>query len=99
MSILRHLYVGADRPSTYDDIAERAGITRRQAEIAVREARLSGEPILGGSRGMYIASTDAEALAWCERQRSRAISLMESAQGVQRGVERRRNPLTLWDAA
>lgn len=89
MTVTRYLYVGADRPTTYSELAERMGITRREAEAAVQDARLHEEPIVSGPRGLWLASSDSEALAWCERQRSRAIHLMESAQGVQRGVERR----------
>ena len=88
MTVTRYLYVGADRPTTYSELAERMGITRREAEAAVQDARLHGEPIVSGPRGLWLGC-DAEALAWCERQRSRAVKLMESAQGVQRGVERR----------
>jgi hypothetical protein len=90
MTVTNYLFVGADRPTTYSELAERMGITHRQAEIAVQEARLNHEPIVSGSRGLWLAATDEEALAWVERQRSRAIHLMESAQGVQRGVEARR---------
>ena len=87
--ILRHLYTGADRPSTLSEIAERAGITRRQAELAIRDARLAGEPILSGPRGMYLASNDAEAARWVERQRSRGVTLLETARAVERGIEAR----------
>lgn len=83
---------------TLGQIAESANVSRREVEQAVQDARLSGMPVVSSSKGLWLG-TDAEALAWCERQRSRAIRLMESAQGVQRGVERRAAPLTLWEAA
>lgn len=89
MNPTRHLFIGADHPTTYSELAERMGVTHREAMTAVQEARVAGEPIVAGSRGLWLG-TDEEALAWCERQRSRGITLMESAQGVQRGVEARR---------
>ena len=74
---------------TLSEIAEAANVSRREVEQAVQDARLAGMPVVSSSRGIWLGN-DAEALAWCERQRSRAIHLMESAQGVQRGVEARR---------
>lgn len=74
---------------TIGELAEALHVPRRTIEEAVQSARLDGVPIVSGSEGLWIG-TDEEALEWCERQRSRGITLMESAQGVQAGVERRR---------
>lgn len=102
MNVRRHLNIGQDGAIKYPELAERMGVSEREAQDAVQHARLQGEPIVSGNPGLWIATSDAEALAWCERQRSRAIHLMESAQGVQRGVEARRATVeqTSWlDAA
>ena len=103
MTDVRYLLnVGRDNARTIGELAETLNAPRRVIEESIQAARLDGVPIVSGSEGMWIASDDAEALAWCERQRSRAIHLMESAQGVQRGVEARRanaTQPTLWEAA
>ncbi len=87
MNVLRHLFVGADRPTTYPVLAERLGVTEREAQEAVQESRKAGIPIVAGARGLWLASTPQEAREWAQRQRSRAIHLMESAQGVERWAE------------
>jgi predicted DNA-binding transcriptional regulator YafY len=78
-----------DHARTIGELSESLKVSRREVEQAVQDARLDGVPIVSASEGLWIG-TDEEALAWCEKQRSRAIHLMESAQGVQRGVEARR---------
>ena len=100
MTDVRYLLnVGRDHARTIGELAETLNVPRRVIEESIQAARLDGVPIVSGSEGVW---SDAEALAWCERQRSRAIHLMESAQGVQRGVEARRanaTQPTLWEAA
>ena len=98
LRLLAHLGNSEATARTLSELAEVLSQPRRAIETAVQDARLRGVPIISSSKGLWLG-TDAEALAWCERQRSRAIHLMESAQGVQRGVERRAAPLTLWEAA
>lgn len=95
----RHLYVGADRPTTYPVLAERMGVTEREAMQAVQDARLASEPILSGARGLWLASSPQEAREWAQRQRSRAIHLMESAQGVERWADAQAGEQTTWLAA
>jgi hypothetical protein len=98
LRLLAHLGNSEAAAKSIGTIAESAGVTRREVEQAVQDARLAGVPVVSSSKGLWLG-TDAEALAWCERQRSRAIHLMESAQGVQRGVERRgAHQETLWAA-
>lgn len=100
MTDIRYLLnVGRDHARTIGEMAETLNVPRRVIEESIQAARLDGVPIVSGSEGLWLG-TDAEALAWCERQRSRAIHLMESAQGVQRGVERRAaSQATLWGEA
>lgn len=74
---------------TIGELAEALRVSRREIEAAIQAARLDGVPIVSGSEGVWIG-TDEEALAWAERQHSRANHLHESAQGVERGVEARR---------
>jgi biotin operon repressor len=74
---------------TIGELAESLRVSRREIEKAAQDARLEGVPIVSASEGLWLGN-DEEALAWCEKQRNRAIHLMESAQGVQRGVEARR---------
>ena len=99
MTPARHLYIWADRPTTYPVLAERMGVTEREAQEAVQEARLAHVPILSGARGLWLASSPQEAREWAQRQRSRAVHLMESAQGVERWADEREAPLTIWEAA
>ena len=87
--MIRHLNRSADSATSLSELAEKMGVSRREAEQAVQDARMAGEPIVSGPRGLWIGS-DAEALEWCERARSRAIHQLETVQAVQRGVERRR---------
>ena len=97
--MVRHLNRSADAAITLSELAERMGVSRREAEAAVQEARLAGEPIVSGPRGLWIG-TDEEALAWCERARARAIHQLETVKGVQAGVEARRaRQETLWGEA
>lgn len=84
-----HLNRSADSATSLSELAERMGVSRREAEQAVQDARMAGEPIVSGPRGLWIG-TDAEALEWCERARSRALNQLATVQAVQRGVERRR---------
>ena len=99
MNPRNHLYVGADRPTTYPVLAERMGVTEREAMQAVQDARLASEPILSGARGLWLASSPQEAREWAQRQRSRAIHLMESAQGVERWADAQEGEQTTWLAA
>ena len=98
LRLLAHLGNSEAAARTIGDIAESARVSRREVEASIQQARLDGYPVVSSAHGVWLG-TDQEALAWCERQRSRAIHLMQSAQGVQRGVERRQSPLTLWEAA
>ena len=98
--MIAHLNNSRAAARTIGELAESLNLPRRVIEAEVQQARLDGHPIVSGPEGLWIG-TDTEALAWVERQRSRAIHLMESAQGVQRGVERRRaigEQETLWAA-
>lgn len=99
--IARHLHVGRDRPTTLSALAERMGITRREAEHAVRTARLNGEPILSDGRGLWATETPQEAREWAQRQRSRAIHLMETAQALERWADRHEQAgqARLWEDA
>jgi biotin operon repressor len=89
LRLLAHLGNSEAAARSIGAIAESAGVSRREVEQAVQDARLSGLPVVSSSKGLWLG-TDAEALAWCERQRSRAIHLIESAQGVEKGVQARR---------
>jgi hypothetical protein len=101
MTVTAHLFVGADRPSTYAELATRMGVTHREAMRLVQEARLDGVAVVSGGRGLWLASNDAEALAWCERAHSRAIHQLETVKAVRDGVAARRaiGEQTTWLAA
>ena len=98
MNLLSALGNSEAHARTYGEIAESAGVTRREVEQAVQDARLSGLPIVSSGKGLWLG-TDAEALAWCERAHARAIHQLETVKGVRAGVERRGANLTLWEAA
>ena len=101
MNVLRHLFVGADNPTTYPVLAERMGVTEREAQAAVESARKAAIPVISGARGLWLASSSQEAREWVERQRSRAIHMMETAQGVEKWAEVQElsGQPTLWEAA
>lgn len=93
MTDIRYLLnVGRDHARTIGELAETLNVPRRSVEESIQSARLDGVPIISGSEGVWLG-TDEEALAWCERQRSRAIHLMETAQAVQRAAEDHRASL------
>ena len=98
MTLLEKLNVGADAAITLSELAERMGVTRREAEVAVNAARHAGIPILSGNPGVWLAVSPGEARQWAARQRSRGIHILETASAVERAAERMADPLTLWAA-
>lgn len=78
-----------DTPIPLSELAELSGMTRREAEQAIQDARLAGHPIVSDPRGMKLG-TDAEALEWCQRASRRVMHQLETVKAVERGVERRR---------
>jgi hypothetical protein len=98
MRVSSHLHNSADRPTTLSELAERMGVSRREAEMLVQAARLEGVPVVSNNCGLWLG-TDQEALEWCQRAHDRAIHQLETIKGVRAGVERRAAPLTLWEAA
>ena len=101
MNVARYLYVGADRPMTYSELAEQMGVTHREAMHAVQAARLAGVAIVSGPRGLWIASTSQEALEAAQALRRRAITQLVTARALRAAGKRMaaiRQP-TLWEEA
>jgi hypothetical protein len=99
----RYLYRGADRPSTLSELAERMGVTRREAENAVQAARMAGEPIVSGPRGLWVSESPTEVLEAAARLRSRALTQLVTARALRQTGRRmqaaRMEQRTLWEAA
>lgn len=55
IDVLGSIGHGADNARPLSDIAESLGVSRRAVEKAIQEARLAGEPIASGRRGVWLA--------------------------------------------
>jgi hypothetical protein len=89
VNILALVGRSADTAVTLSTIAERARVSRREVEQAIQEARLHGHPLITSAKGAWLG-TDAEALEWCERARSRVLHQLETIKAVEGGVVARR---------
>lgn len=101
MNILRYVGSSQDTAVTLSAIADAAGVSRREVEQAIQQARLDGIPLITSGRGVWRAQTPQEAREWVKAQRSRAIHLMESAAGVERWADQQDSAgqASLWEAA
>ena len=82
MNIRQHLGTGRDAAITYGGLTERTGMVRRELEEAVRLARLDGEPIISGDKGLWLAESAAEALEMAERLRGRALNQLLTSRAM-----------------
>lgn len=85
--ILSALGHGKASARTKRHIAAELGISTREVEEAIQQARLDGHPIISGDNGYYIGTAD-EARACADRLRSRAIHQLETAQALTATAER-----------
>ena len=90
MSVTRHLYIGADRPTTYSELAERMGVTHREAMLAVQEARLALEPIVSGPRGLWISDSPEEVARAAESLRKRLVTQYATVRALRATARRMR---------
>ena len=87
------------QPKTKRELAFTIGWTTREVELEIQRYRLEGFPIVSNGDGYWLATTPAEVKKCADRLRSRAIHQMETAQALDRAVERMEQKTTLWDAA
>lgn len=98
-----NLPIGRDSAITLSALAESLSMTRREAEEAIRQARLAGEPICTGAEGVWLASSPAETLQAAQRLRHRALTQLVTARALRHTARRmqaaRVEQTTLWEAA
>lgn len=87
MVILRYVGSSQDTAVTLSAIADAAGVSRREVEQAIQQARLDGIPLITSGRGVWRAETAQEARSMAERLRSRAITQMTTAQALDRAAD------------
>lgn len=80
------LSVGANRAITYDAIARKAGVPRRDVEAAAQAARMAGLPFVAGERGAYIAASADELRDYERRLLARIRSQVSGVRGVRRAL-------------
>jgi biotin operon repressor len=82
-------------PQTKRQLAEKAGITQREVELLIQQARLEGAPICSNADGYWLG-TAAEVEECARRLRSRYIHQAITARALRRTARRLREPMTLW---
>jgi len=93
------LGLGADNARSISQIADSYGVSRREVEQALEDARRAGVPLVAGARGVYIATDVRELIEYERRLRERVRSQMHGIRGVRKAIRAWDQPLTLWDAA
>lgn len=84
-------------PITLGEIARLPGMTRREAEAAVEELRLEGEPIVGGNDGLRLTNDPDELAKYLEGRRRRAASIHRGTMSMRRTLRRMTAPTpSLW---
>lgn len=86
--VYAHLNIGADRPTTLSELAERLGVARRSVEAAVEELRHAGRPVASSSRGIWIAQTSGEMRELYRTLRHRVASQSVTAWAVRQTAMR-----------
>lgn len=72
---------------TCPELGETIGITAREVQHAIQDARNEGAPIISGDKG-YKWSTDREEVEdYIERHHSRSVSLLTTISGMKRGLD------------
>jgi len=101
MNVLRYVGSSSDTARTLSQIAELAGVSRREVEQAVQQARMDGVPLITSERGVWRAQMPQEARQMAERLRSRAITQMETAAALDRAADamEQTGQETLWGRA
>jgi biotin operon repressor len=85
-----------------DGIAAELGVSRREAEAAIEELRLSGEPIIGGDRGVRLTDDPLELREYVQSRRHRALAIAKGTRQLRHTVNRLEgraaSQKTLWPA-
>lgn len=74
-------------PLTKKALAEAAGCSSREVELAIHEARLAGVPIVSDDRGYWLG-TATEVLECAERLRRRYVNQAVTARALRRTARR-----------
>src|SRR5688572_14557323 len=87
-------------PQTKRVLAERAGTTSREVELAINALRLAGWPILSDSDGYRLSQDPQEVLACSQRLRRRAVNQYRTARALRSTARRMTAPqIELWSVA
>ena len=91
-----NLGLGADNARSIGAIAESAGVSRREVERAVEDARRNGEPICTGPGGVWLTDNPAELRDNYRALRRRYIRQAVNARVLLRTARRLDGQLRLW---
>ena len=83
-------------PTPISELADRLGVSRRQVERAVEQARVEGLPICTGPGGVWLTDDPAELRVQYRRLRSRYITQAVNARALLRTAHRLDGQLRLW---
>ena len=86
-SLARYLRVGRGNALTEAAIAEAAGVTVREVQRAIQDARRAGYPVISGDRGVWVAGSLQELVDQRERLRARARTQLVTARGVDKAIQ------------
>ena len=75
-------------PLTKRALAEAAGCSTRDIELAIHQARLDGFPIISDSDGYRLSNDPSEVLACSKRLRARAIHQLLTSRALRRTSRR-----------
>jgi biotin operon repressor len=81
-------------PATKRALAEKLGVSTREVEAAIQEARLDGAPILSSADGYWLSQDPAEIRACASRLRDRAITQLRTASALGKAADEL--PMVLW---
>jgi hypothetical protein len=88
--LLSLIGASADSAVTLSAIATAAGVSRREVEQAVYDARMEGRPIVTGPNGAWRAQDALEAASMADRLRRRALHQLLTARALRATARRMR---------
>lgn len=80
---------------TLDEIAQFAGVSRREAEAMVEGWRLAGKPIVAGARGVKWTSDPLELERYVDARRRRMVSIYLGTRALRLTARRLRERVDL----
>jgi hypothetical protein len=101
MTLLSFLPRGRDKAKPIGEIAEQSNRSRRRVERDLEAIVLSGIPVIACERGVYVATTPAEARAYADSLRGRIAAVQGRISALERWADRQeqRGQATLFGEA